>query len=485
MLSHTAVFTRIVRDHMGPAPITVPVATSCGDAVRRMRESRADSVVVIDMHGEPCGVVTEQDVVRRMIFRVDAKTPVTDVMSRPVQAIRDDELLYHAIAKMRRGRLRHMPVVDASGGVVGGLQLHHALAMAAQQMVRQIEVLTHSETVEGMQHTKQAQVEVAKQLCADAVPAPEIQALITRINNDLYRRIVALCLRDMADTGWGQPPVAFDVMVMGSGGRGESFLYPDQDNGFVLEDYADDQHQNIDPWFIELAERMTEALNRVGFEYCKGNVMATNPLWRKSVSQWRSQIRRWVGKGAGMALRLADIFFDFIPVYGEGRLTGELRECVTETARRPFFLREMYKFDEDHEVALGPFNRLLLDKIDGPNKGKLNLKLTGTLPLVGAVRIAALSNGVDSTSTLARINTLFELGELTADEQDYLSGAFRHITNLLFRQQLRDYEAGEKVGNHVAVDALSTRERDMLIDGLREIKKYRNRLRTRLTGDVF
>ncbi len=485
MLSHTAVFTRVVRDHMGPAPITVPIATSCGDAVRRMREVRADSVVIIDANGEPCGIITEQDVVRRMIFRVDAAVPVTEVMSRPVQAVRDDDLLYHAIAKMRRGRLRHMPVVDENGGVVGGLQLHHALAMAASQMVRQIEVLTHSETVEGMQYTKQAQVEVAQQLCADAVPAPEVQALITRINNDLYRRIVALCLRDMADVGWGEPPVAFDVIVMGSGGRGESFLYPDQDNGFILEDYADDQHKNIDPWFVELAERMTEALSRVGFEYCSGHVMATNPLWRKSTTQWRKQIRRWVGKGAGIALRLADIFFDFVPVYGEGRLTAELRDFVTDTARRPFFLREMYKFDEEHEVALGPFNRLLLDKLDGPNKGKLNLKLTATLPLVGAVRIAALAHGIDKTSTLARINKLYTLGELSADEQDYLSGAFRHITNLLFRQQLRDYEAGARVGNHVAVDALSKRERDMLVDGLRAIKKYRHRLRTKLTGDLF
>ncbi len=485
MLSHTAIFTRIVRDHMGPAPMTVPTATACADAVRRMREVRADSVVVIGKNGEPCGIVTEQDVVRRMIFQVDANTPVNEVMSRPVQYVRDDALLYHAIAQMRRGRLRHMPVVDAGGGVVGGLQLHHALAMAAEQMVRQIEILTHSETAEGMQHTKQAQVEVAKQLCSDAVPAPEIQALITRINNDLYRRIVALCLRDMAESGWGGPPVGFDVIVMGSGGRGESFLYPDQDNGFILEDYPDILHKNIDPWFIELAVRMTGALDRVGFGYCTGHVMATNPLWRKTISQWRKQIQQWVGRGADIALRLADIFFDFVPVYGDGSLTAELRTYVTDTARRPFFLREMYKFDEEHEVALGPFNRLLLDKLDGPNKGKLNLKLTGTLPLVGAVRIAALASGIDVTSTLGRVTMLYEKGALSPDEQDYLSGAFRHITNLLFRQQLSDYEAGLEVGNHVAVDVLSKRERDMLIDCFRAIKRYRNRLRTQLTGDVF
>ncbi len=485
MLSHTAVFTRLVRDHMGPAPVTVPVGTSCEDAVRRMRDAQADSIVIVDGDGTPVAIITEQDVVRRLAFQLPGNTPVDQVMTAPLQTVRDDELLYHAIAQMRRGRLRHMPVVDKHGGVVGGLQLHHALAMAAQQMVDQIEILTHSETVEGMKHTKQAQVEVAKQLCSDAVPAPEIQALLSRINNDLCRRIVNLCVMQMAAAGWGDPPVEFDVITLGSGGRGESYLYPDQDNGFVLADYPDARHTEVDPWFIELAERMTEALNQVGFGYCKGNVMATNPLWRKTISQWHDQIGRWVGKGAGTALRLADIFFDFVPVYGTGALAADLRAFVTEAAQRPFFLREMYKLDEEHEVALGPFNRLLLDKLDGPNKGKLNLKLTGTLPLVGAVRIAALARGVAETSTLKRIATLQRQSKLSADEQDYLSGAYRHIANLLLRQQLRDFEAGEAVGNHVSIDALSKRERDMLVDGFRAIKQYRSRLRADLTGELF
>jgi len=320
---------------------------------------------------------------------------------------------------------------------------------------------------------------------ADGVPAPEIQRLITGINNDLYRRVIDLCLRDMASAGLGQPPVAFDAIVMGSGGRGESYLYPDQDNGFILADYPDTEHERIDAWFIELAKRMCDALNEVGFVYCNGFVMATNPLWRKTISQWRQQMHQWIGKGAGMVLRLADIFFDFVPVWGDGRLTQELRAFITQGARKAFLIREMFKFDQEHEVALGPFNRLLTDKLEGPNRGKLNLKLTGTLPLVGAVRLAALANGVPETSTLSRIEALHQNKILSDDEQDYLSGAFRHITGLLLRQQLRDYNAGAKVGNHVAVEDLSRRERDMLIDSLKAIKKFRGRLRTELTGDVF
>lgn len=485
VLSQTAIFTKLVRDYMGPPPLVVEATDTCGHVVERMRETRANSALVTDKTLRPVGIVTEQDICRRITFSCDQTTLVTEVMSSPVHAVQADSYLYHAIAEMRRHKLRHMPVVDFDNRAVGVLQIHDALTAAASQVVEQIELLTHSQTVAGMKETKAAQAEVAMQLQQDAVPAPEIQTLITSINNDLYKRIVGLCVREMQHEGWGDAPVPFDAIVMGSGGRGESFLFPDQDNGFILEDYPDQRHTEIDRWFVELATRVTDALYETGFAYCKGYVMATNPLWRKSISQWRQQVSQWVGKGSGMVLRLGDIFFDFVPVYGSGALTRRLREHVTRTAGEPFFLREMFKFDQEHEVALGPFNRLLRDKVEGPQKGKLNLKLTGTLPLVGAVRISALANEIAETSTLRRIDGLYAKGTLSADEQDYLSGAFRHITDLLLRQQLRDYARGAEVGNHVAMTDLSTREQDMLIDGLKAIKTYRKKLRAELTGEIF
>lgn len=470
---------------MGPPPVLVEESEGCGEVVRKVREARATSALIVNHRNNPRGIVTEQDICRKIAYQREPGEPISEVMTRPVKTVKDDSYLYHAIAEMRRSKLRHMPVVDGIGRMVGVLHLHEVLDAAAARVVEQIDLLTHSETIDGMKKTKAAQAAVAIQLIEDSVPAPEIQSLITSINNDLYRRIVGLIVWQMMTEGWGPPPVRFDVIVMGSGGRGESYLYPDQDNGFILEDYPDARHDEVDRWFIELATRMTDALNETGFTYCKGYVMATNPLWRKSISQWRKQISSWIGKGTGMVLRLSDIFFDFDHVYGDGELTSQLRAHVTRTGREPFFLREMFKFDQEHEVALGPFNRLLKDKLDGPQKGKINLKLTGTLPLVGAVRISALAKGVEETSTLKRIDGLHQQGWLTADEQDYLAGAYRHIAKLLLRQQLRDYGKGRKVGNHVAKADISKRERDMLINAFKAIKKYRKRIRVELTGEIF
>jgi len=485
MLTQTAVFTRRVDDHMDPPPLLVTASQSCRDVVSRLVGEGASEVVVQDDDERVIGIVTEQDICRRIACRECDDQPIETAMSAPVASISRDDYLYHAIARMRLQGLRHMPVVDDEGRVVGMLRLHRAMALIAPRMVHHIDALTHGDDLEGLKATKEVQIRVALDLMQDAVPSPEIQAFLSRINCDIYRAVVRLCLRQMAADDRGASPVDFDVVVMGSGGRGESFLHPDQDNGFIVEDYPPEEHNRIDAWFVELAERITDALAEVGFAYCNGNVMAINPVWRKTISEWRAQIRGWLGRSRGMWLRYCDIFFDFACVFGRGELTRQLRKEITELAPHPFFLRELFKVDEEHGVALGLFDRLKPDPLPGPNQGKLNLKLTGTLPLVGAVRIMALRERIEERSTLERIRALHRQGVLDDDEQDYLSGAYRHISALLLGQQLEDYRNGREQGNHVPIDALSEREKDMLVDGFKAIRAFRARLRSELTAEIF
>jgi signal-transduction protein with cAMP-binding, CBS, and nucleotidyltransferase domain len=393
--------------------------------------------------------------------------------------------LFHAIAVMRRRHLRHMPVVDGVGDVVGMLDLHVALSVASEQMLSQIDRLTHEETLEGMKEVKAAQVEIAAELFTDDVRAPEIQALLSHVNRDLMGRLSRLCLREMRDAGIGEPPLPFSVIVMGSVGRGESYVFPDQDFGMIVADYPDADHYRIDAWYTDLGARLADSMDAVGFPYCKGGVMAHNPLWRKTLSQWREQIDIWIRRRNDNFLRLADIFFDFRPVYGDLRLAAELRDHVTGSLKgNHLFLKSMHGID-DHKVALGLFNRFITEKDDKAHLGELNLKFTGTLPLVEAVRILALREGVPETSTRARMAALHAAGVLGDGEYDYLSGAFSHITGLLLRQQIADYTAGRKVSNYVPPETLTQREKDMLVDSFKAISAFLGRLRHELTGELF
>ena len=84
------------------------------------------------------------------------------------------------------------------------LELHEALAVAAGPLVEDIDRLTHEDSLAGLAEVKAAQVRLAERLLADSVPAPEIQALIADINNDIHRRVLRLLEAELAGEGRGR-----------------------------------------------------------------------------------------------------------------------------------------------------------------------------------------------------------------------------------------------------------------------------------------
>jgi signal-transduction protein with cAMP-binding, CBS, and nucleotidyltransferase domain len=107
------------------------------------------------------------------------------------------------------------------------------------------------------------------------------------------------------------------------------------------------------------------------------------------------------------------------------------------------------------------------------------------LPLVSSLRLLALQAGITETASLARIAALEQVGALTEDEADYLSGAFNHITGLLLRQQVTDFRAGREVSNFVPPDELSERETDILVDSLKAIDDFAKRVHSSFSGEYF
>jgi len=486
MSQRTAIFGKLVHESNIESPLVVRLGTTLMEIVGKITDSKASAVVVTDNDQRPIGILTEQDITRRITFRIPGEDLIENVMSSPVITVRDDEYLYYAIARMRRRGLRHMPVINSVGKLVGILSLSQAIANASSRLMVEIDNLTREDNVDGLKEIKAALVDLAWFLYQENLETPEIQGLLTRVNNDIYRRVVNLNVAAMTNDGLGPPPITFCVIVMGSGGRGENYVYPDQDNGFILADYPDDKHTAIDRWFIELAERMTRDLDVVGLPKCKGYVMASNPLWRKTLSQWKRQIELWNRKRNTTALRLCDIFFDFRPVWGDHHMADDLRRYVTElVGRNPNFLRQLYEDDQDQGTALGWFGGFITEKNDPSFLGQMNLKQTGTLPLVEATRLLALREGIEKTATLSRMHALKDKGVLSTNEFDYLRGAFRHISRLLLRQQIKDFQAGGRVSNYVHPDSLTEREKDILTDSFKAIQALRKRMQSEFTGNIF
>lgn len=486
MTAHRDIFARLVRSAMGPVRLCCPSTMPCGELVARMAETEVDCAVITGADGTIAGLVTDNDVTRRIAFKVPAETPVAEVMTRPVFTVAAADYLYRAVALMQRRRLHRLPVVDEAGRPIGILDQREALAVTSERLIRQAKLLTPDGSADGMRAVKQAQAELAHELLEDNLPALEVQAILNEINNDIYRAVARAAKEAMVEDGWGEPPVECGIIVMGSGGRGESFLRPDQDNGFILADYPDRNHNAINTYFMEFAGRLTRDLDAVGFPYCNGNVMATNPLWRKTLTQWKEHVSLWGRRRSGVAMLHADIFFDFRVIDGPRAFETSLRRHAIGMARtKPRFLHAMATNESHHMVGLGWFDRLVTDDSEGPHQGHVNLKRNGTLPIVEAVRLYALREGIEDTATLARLDRLTEMGVFGRDQHDYWKAAFVHLTTLLLRQQVADVRAGRTPGNYLDPASLSARQRRELISHLKRVEELSARARADFTGEIL
>jgi signal-transduction protein with cAMP-binding, CBS, and nucleotidyltransferase domain len=462
---------------MGPKPVEVARTASVGEAVNSMTQAGSRAAVVTDPHGKPAGILTDQDVLRRVAWRATPDQPVEEVMTAPIVTVSTDDHLLDVITTMRRHRLSHVPVIDRAGRVAGLLALHDVLFSLSGWLGRLIDEFMQDESLGGLKRVKQCEADLARDSLNDGMPIAEVQALLTEINFELHRRALVLAINALAADGWGGPPVPFALIIMGSAGRGECLLAPDQDNGFILADYDDSAHARIDAYFVPLAVRFTQLLDAIGFPLCLGNVMATNPVWRKRISEWRKQIAVWLRKRTETQLLLSDVLVDFRHVWGEAGLSHALRGCIMQAvAESPTFVRDMFAIEADHGAALGWFGRLRSERDEQDRPGMINLKLRGGLPLVGAARLLSLRAGLPETSTLARLDGLLAKGVLHPEDHDNLKDAFQFISKLLLRQQVEDVAAGREIGDFVPEERLSRREKDHLVTCLRGIVNVRTTL---------
>ena len=162
----TAVFRMRVGQAMTANPSAARTSDSLEAVVRMMDGADTSSVVLTDTDGRPTGIVTEQDIARRAAFRLPGNTPAADLMSHPVKSIDAGEYLYRAIAMMRRAGLRHMPVVDSLGVLVGMLDLHAALGFASRTLIEQIDSLTQDTDVDGNIRVKADRADAEKASCS-------------------------------------------------------------------------------------------------------------------------------------------------------------------------------------------------------------------------------------------------------------------------------------------------------------------------------
>lgn len=102
-----------------PRPLTMTEERTVSDAVAAMCEKNYGSVIVVDAEDKVIGVVTERDVMRKIVNgnRTASETKLGDIMTREPRLAREDDDVVDWLRIMSNERFRRLPVVDAEGRI--------------------------------------------------------------------------------------------------------------------------------------------------------------------------------------------------------------------------------------------------------------------------------------------------------------------------------------------------------------------------------
>ncbi|KAF0230692.1 MAG: DNA polymerase III subunit [Beijerinckiaceae bacterium] len=450
-------FRHRVVDIASCPPVCCPPETTLGDAIAEMARRRISSIFVAapeQRDAKDIAIITERDVIRLVGEHGSAclEKAAGQVGNRPLETVPADAFVYRAIGRMDRRGIRHLGVTDATGRVIGAISARDLLQLRASDALALGDAIDCAGTIPELAAAWSQLPQVVGRLLIEKVSAREIAAVISEETGTITAHAARLAEAELRENGAGPRPVDYSVLVMGSAGRGESLLIPDQDNAIIHAESIDEAA--ADAWFLAHGRRMNAILDEIGIPLCKGKVMAGNPGWNGSPSVWNARLRSWTETVDPKDLLAVDIFFDFRCVSGDYGLADDLKaRSLAIAAASPLLLKLLGDALRAWSPPLGFLGRLVHED------GWIDLKKGGLFPIVAAARCLALAHGIGARSTAQRLAQLTELGIGNASELAELDRIHALLQRMILNQQIADIGQGRPLSTRIQLSSLSAEEK--------------------------
>ncbi len=108
-----------------PKPVIFQAGQSVAEAVAVMAERNIGSVVITGDGGSLDGIMTERDLLRRLLAlgRDPNTTTIGEIMTRELRVAQANDEVIDWIRQMSNDRFRHLPVVDENGHILAVMSL--------------------------------------------------------------------------------------------------------------------------------------------------------------------------------------------------------------------------------------------------------------------------------------------------------------------------------------------------------------------------
>jgi CBS domain-containing protein len=437
----------------------------------------AATAVIVDGGEGTLGILTDRDLRSRVVADgLSGDAPVRAAMSSPVYTCRPDTLGDEVMLDMLDRGVRHLPVVSATGQVLGVVEDRDLVAGQTRSSFFLRQRIGQASTVgELIAATLELRPSVIAMQDARITPA-NIMAVYAIVVDALTRRLLELVVAD-----GGGSAIEFAWLALGSQARREAVPSSDVDSALVWFD--EPPEAEIRSRLLAVTDKVVAGLQACGLRSDENGANASNAAFVRSVRSWQEAARGWIEDPTQeKALLLASVLVDSRPVWGVHTGTP-VSDTFRLAPQSPGLLRLMARFALSHRPPTGFFRGLVVEHT-GEHRGRLDLKHGGIMPIVDLARWAGLAAGVTSASTSERLRAAAAESTLPAAEAHTLEDALELIGGLRLRHQVDQLRATEEPDDYVDPSTLSALTRSHLREAFRAVASIQKRVASQLSVET-
>ena len=449
-------------------PVFCGADVSVREAARRLGEP-GTSALLVRLAGDELAIVTDAELRAVAADGASLDAPVSAIARTPVPTAPVGQLAIEATVDMLAAGVEHLAVVDGAPvcGILGasdllGLDAHSPIAL------RHTILGAADEEVLVRATSHQPQLFVA--LVRAGVPPRDLGRVLSLQHDAVVSRLI-----DFSISAHGPAPVPWAWLDLGSAARREFTLASDQDNALAYGPPAAGAESHVDDYFARLGADVNDGLARCGIGVDDNGVLARNPLWRMSRSDWLRTFDECLQVPDESHLIRASVAFDFRTAGGALAITAALSERIRAARQHPEFMRLVARTASGYPVALG-FRGQLAVHSEGDAPKRLDLKRGAIIPLVNLVRYHALAHGVTISPTIDRIEAVASVGGLDRELADALLEAFAVISRVRFQHHAALIAEGEPLDNLLDPGELTPIVRGELREALHVVRRAQRRI---------
>ena len=449
------------------------------EMARQMKTLNVSGIVVVE-NEEPIGIVSIRDL-RDLIadFVNDIPTlSVRDIMKTNLITIGSSEQFFKAVFLMAKHTIHHLVVLDQNRHLSGILSVSDLLRIQTKSPLYLVQEIESATTLDQLCQIGKKRTGLLQYAVKTNADTRSMIQLIALFNDSFTERLIHIL-----DIEHGvRLPRRAAYLVLGSEGRCEQALRTDQDSAIVYSDEVTAEELSEIRLF---ADHIVAALEQVGIPLCPGNMMASNPDWCHSISEWKTLIAQWIGNPTSEHTVYFGVFQDLRVLYGELFFEEELRTHISDCTRHnPIFFPGMALNIIRFKPPIGMFGRLRV-ATRGAARGTLDLKKGGIFTLTRGIGLLALEAGIMGGTTWDKLEQLQNRNIFSDHDLETLKEAFTFLIKLRLEMQLTAIASGKEPSDLIDPLLLPDRARDLLRTAFQGVTLLNSLLSCRYQLDIM